>query len=85
MLAATLAQLPPWSDPTAPEPAADDFAAQAEEIRKTFVMGVFVPRVDQERRAGGIYSWNTGIDYRRQLQQSGRLEFVRHFYAAGRT
>lgn len=81
LLAATLAQLPPWSDPAAPEPAADDFAAQAEEIRKTFVMGVFVPRVDQERRAGGLYSWNTGIDYRDQLRRSGRLEFVRHFYA----
>ena len=81
LLAATLAQLPAWSDPAAPEPAPDDFAAQAEEIRSTFVMGVFVPRVDQERRAGGLYSWNTGIDYRRQLQQSGRLAFVRHFYA----
>ena len=44
-------------------------------------MGVFVPRVDQERRAGGIYSWNTGVDYRAQLQRSGRLAFVRHFYA----
>jgi len=81
LLAATLAQLPPWSDPAAPEPAQDDFAAQAEEIRKTFVMGVFVPRVDQERRAGGLYSWNAGIDYRSQLQRSGRLAFVRHFYA----
>jgi pimeloyl-ACP methyl ester carboxylesterase len=81
LLAATLAQLPSWSDPAAPEPAPGDFAAQAEEIRKTFVMGVFVPRVDQERRAGGLYSWNTGIDYRDQLRRSGRLEFVRHFYA----
>ena len=81
MLAATLAQLPHWSDPAAPEPAPDDFAAQAEEIRKTFVMGVFLPRVDQERRAGGLYSWNTGIDYRDQLQRSGRRAFVQHFYA----
>jgi pimeloyl-ACP methyl ester carboxylesterase len=80
LLAATLAQLPHWSDPTAPEPAPDDFAAQAEQIRKTFVMGVFVPRVDQERRAGGLYSWNNGIDYRDQLQRSGRITFVRHFY-----
>lgn len=82
VLAAVLAQLPTWSDPAAPKPAADDFEAQAEELRKTFAMGVFVPRVDQEQRAGGIYAWNTGIDYRRQLQRSGQQALVRHFYRA---
>lgn len=81
LLAAALAQLPTWSDANAPQPGARDYAAQAEQIRRTFAMGVFVPRTDQERRAGGIYAWNTGVDYRRQLRASGRLDLVRHFYA----
>ena len=80
VLAASFAQLPTWSDPASQEPAATDFAAQAEQLRRTFAMGSFVPRVDQEKRAGGLYSWNTGIDYREQLRRSGRSELVRHFY-----
>lgn len=81
LLSAALAQLPTWTDPAAAEPGPKDFAAQAEEIRKSFVRGVFVPRTDQERRAGGLYSWNTGIDYAAQLQRSGRMALVRHHYA----
>jgi pimeloyl-ACP methyl ester carboxylesterase len=84
-LAAALAQLPAWSDPAAPRPAADDFNAQAEQLRRTFVMGVFVPRVDQEQRAGGVYGWNTGVDYRRLLRHSPLRKLVRHLYReAGR-
>jgi putative CocE/NonD family hydrolase len=79
-LAATLAQIPPWTDAKAAEPAAADYAAQAAEQYKSFAMGVFLPRVDQEKRAGGVYSWNTGVDYRRQLQLSGRSGFVRAMY-----
>jgi pimeloyl-ACP methyl ester carboxylesterase len=80
-LAATLAQIPPWTDARATEPATHDYAAQAAEQFKGFAFGVFLPRVDQERRAGGVYSWNTGVDYRRQLQRSGREAFVRALYA----
>ena len=65
---------------TAPKPAAKDFAAQAEQLRRAFAMGVFVPRTDQERRAGGITSWNTGVDYGVQLRRSGLMPLVRHFY-----
>ena len=79
-LAAALAQLPHWSDAKAAEPGERDYPAQAEEAYKTFVMGVFLPRVDQEQRAGGLYSWNTGVDYRQQLQRSGRVAFVRDMY-----
>ena len=81
MLAAALGQLPLWTDASAPEPSPRDPDAQAEEIRKAFVLGIFVPRVDQERRAGGVYAWNTGIDYRQQLRRSGRWALVRDFYA----
>jgi pimeloyl-ACP methyl ester carboxylesterase len=82
LLAAALARLPAWSDAAAPQPDARDFAAQAEQLRRTFVMGVFVPRVDQETRAGGVYAWNTGVDYRRLLADSPLLPLVRHYYSA---
>ena len=82
MLAAALAQLPEWSDAAAPEPPADELEARAAQVRRTFVMGTFVPRVDHERRAGGVNSWNTGVDYARQLRASGRESSVRRYYAA---
>ena len=43
-------------------------------------MGTFLPRGDQESRAGPGYSWTTGIDYRRQLQLSGRRALVAALY-----
>lgn len=79
-LAAALAQLPVWTDPKSPEPAADDYEAQAEQARSAFVMGVFLPRVDQERRGGGVSSWNADVDYAVQLAKSGRAAFVRDMY-----
>ncbi len=81
LLAAALAQLPAWSDPQSAEPAATDVDAIAEQIRRTFVAGVFVPRTDQERRAGGMYGWNTGIDYRALLRRTQLAPLVQHLYA----
>jgi len=49
-------------------------------MARTFVMGTYLPRVDQERRAGGNFSWNTGVDYRRQLALGGREAMVRALY-----
>jgi hypothetical protein len=43
-------------------------------------MGVFLPRAEQEHRAGGTFSWNTAVDYRRQLETSGQAEFVGRAY-----
>lgn len=80
-LAAALAQLPGWTDPASPRPAADAYDAQLDQQAKAFVMGVFLPRVDQERRAGGVFSWNTGVDYAVQLRSSGRLAAVKALYA----
>lgn len=68
-LVATLAQLP---------------GATLDDQLKSFVMGVFFPRADQERRAGGVFSWNTGVDYRRQLRATGaRAEVAKAYAAAG--
>jgi len=79
-LAATLAQMPSWTDPGTPEPGADEAEAQLDQMARSFVAGVFLPRADQEQRAGGVFSWNTGINYRQQLERSGRRGWVEYFY-----
>ncbi len=80
-LASALAQLPAWSGANPTRPDDTDIERQLEEAAAAFPMGVFLPRVDQERRAGGVYSWNTGVDYRAQLAKSGREKWVTALYA----
>ncbi|PSJ42021.1 alpha/beta fold hydrolase [Allosphingosinicella deserti] len=79
-LAGVLAGIPGWTRPGSPAPAADDADGQAAQIGDAFVRGVYLPRADQERRAGGTFSWNTGLDYRRQLALSGRRPLVEALY-----
>jgi pimeloyl-ACP methyl ester carboxylesterase len=79
-LAAVLAGLPGWTTQNGAQPASDDADAQVAEMAKTFVIGVMLPRQDQERRAGGVFSWNQGIDYRAQLALSGRRALVNALY-----
>ncbi|RYY32559.1 MAG: alpha/beta hydrolase, partial [Sphingomonadales bacterium] len=63
-LAGVLGGIPGWTSRDRPEPAAGDYEAQADEIGRSFAMGIFLPRTDQEQRTGGAFSWNTGVDYR---------------------
>lgn len=79
-LSAVLGGLPGWTTQDGAQPAPDDYQQQVAEMAKTFVMGVMLPRQDQERRAGGSFSWNTGVDYRRQLALSGRRQTVEALY-----
>jgi pimeloyl-ACP methyl ester carboxylesterase len=79
-LAAVLAGLPTWTQPETPRPAPTDHEERQRQAAAAFVMGVFFPRVDQERRAGGIYSWNEGVDYGAQLRASGRMAHVQALY-----
>jgi pimeloyl-ACP methyl ester carboxylesterase len=81
-LASVLGGLPDWTRSSQPKPAADDYAAIAAEMSASFVGGVFLPRAEQEMRAGGVYSWNTGVDYRALLASSGRRALVERLYAA---
>jgi pimeloyl-ACP methyl ester carboxylesterase len=79
-----LIDLPGWVDPTQAEPAATDFAAQAEaeatwESRVDFPFA-FQYRTDIESRAGGNPSWNSGVDYIRVLAGSPDLGVVMHLY-----
>jgi len=80
VLAGVLGGIPGWTSADRPEPAPGDHEAQADEIGRSFAWGVFLPRQDQERRAGGAFSWNNGIDYRAQLDRSGRRALVEALY-----
>jgi hypothetical protein len=79
-LAAALGGVPPWSQPQTPVPAASDLPGQLAQVAQTFAAGVFLPREDQEQRAGGLFSWNAGVDYRVLLERSGRRHWVEGFY-----
>jgi pimeloyl-ACP methyl ester carboxylesterase len=85
-LSAALADVPGWFDPASPQPAANDYAAQelnqlSWDRSPDFLFGFF-GRLELEARAGGNYSWNTGVDYRVQLAHSSDRAEVQALYAA---
>lgn len=79
-LAGVLAGIPGWTSRDGAEPAAADYRAQVEEVAKAFVLGVYLPRTDQEKRAGGVFSWNTGVNYGAQVTLSGRRQMLAALY-----
>jgi pimeloyl-ACP methyl ester carboxylesterase len=87
-LSAALADVPGWFNPASAEPAATDYAAQ--EVNQfnwdqnpDFAFGFF-GRAELEARAGGNFSWNTGVNYRVQLSHSvDRAEVAALYAAAG--
>ncbi|GAA4661211.1 hypothetical protein [Amycolatopsis dongchuanensis] len=88
-LASAVAQIPTWSTDNAlssrsaaahPEPAPDDITGRLANQADVFPCVAFSPRLDLERRAGGNFSWNTGIDYAVQLARSGSADLVRAAY-----
>jgi pimeloyl-ACP methyl ester carboxylesterase len=81
-LACAVGQLPTWSRPGTPRP-----ATPIEQLRQqaaVFEWAVFSPRNDMRARAGGTFSWNTGVDYAVQLARSGYAELVESLYASCR-
>jgi pimeloyl-ACP methyl ester carboxylesterase len=87
-LVAALGDTPGWFTPGSPEPAANDFATQ--EVNQFLWSAnvdfpfVFALRAELEFRAGGNPSWNTGVDYRKQLARSvNRKEVFALYKAAG--
>jgi pimeloyl-ACP methyl ester carboxylesterase len=83
-LAGALGNLPGWFTPLSPEPAANDFAGQEmnqflwqQQVDFPFV---FAFRAELEARAQGNVSWNTGVDYRKQLERSIGRDEVRALY-----
>ncbi len=79
-LAATLGGLPGWTQPGTARPGATDTAAQESQQASSLVAGLFLPRAGQEALAGGVFSWNTGVDYAAQLRLSGRQAYVERLY-----
>ena len=84
-LSAALGDLPGWFTPTSPEPAATDFASQEmnqflwqQQVDFPFV---FAFRAELEARAQGNPSWNTHVNYRRQLERSADHDEVVALYA----
>src|SRR6202166_1498899 len=83
-LVGALGDLPGWFLPLSPEPALDDFSLQ-EANQFTWDQQVDFPfafafRAELEARAGGNVSWNTGVDYRKQLERSIGRDQVRALY-----
>jgi len=70
-LAAALGQVALWGR-NGPKPAPGDYAAEQQNQYRAIMTALFAPRRPLEQRAGGNFSWNTGIDYRRQVERSGR-------------
>jgi pimeloyl-ACP methyl ester carboxylesterase len=83
-LAGALGDLPGWFVPLSPEPAPTDFTDQEinqflwqQQVDFPFV---FAFRAELEARAQGNVSWNTGVDYRKQLDRSIGREQVHALY-----
>jgi pimeloyl-ACP methyl ester carboxylesterase len=83
-LVAALDDVPGWFTPLSPEPATSDFVGQEanqflwdKEVNLPFL---FAFRADLEARAQGNPSWNTGVDYRKQLEHSRDAAEVRTLY-----
>ena len=85
-LAAALGDLPGWYDPTTPEPAPTDYttreANQFEWLENVDFPFMFELRAELEVRAGGNPSFNTGVNYERQLKHSRNYAEVEALYTA---
>jgi len=87
-LVAAIGDTPGWFDPASAEPAPTDFATRElnqyrwdSQVDFPFL---FALRAELEARAGGNPSWNTGVDYANQLDESiNKDEVVALYSAAG--
>lgn len=83
-LFSSLGDVPGWFNPASPEPAKTDYASQENnqflwESQIDFLFA-FYARAELEARAGGNPSWNTGVDYRVQLEKSATSNEVNALY-----
>jgi len=83
-LVAAVGDLPGWFTPDSPEPARTDYSAREQ---NQFLWSslvdfpfLFALRQELEIRAGGNPSWNTGVDYREQLERSINRDEVKALY-----
>jgi pimeloyl-ACP methyl ester carboxylesterase len=85
-LAAAMADVPGWFDPGTPEPAPTDYATQQSNqflwLAYDDFPFAFYYRAELEGRAGGNFSWNTGVNYAMQLKRSANNAEVQALYTA---
>jgi pimeloyl-ACP methyl ester carboxylesterase len=87
-LVAAFGDTPGWFTPLSPQPAPTDYAAQEANqylwgSQVTFPFA-FALRAELEARAGGNPSWNTGVNYSKDLMKSADFnEVVALYHAAG--
>jgi hypothetical protein len=80
-LASAIVQMPRWTNARGPKPAADDYAAQLEQMQSSWGFSIAIPvRAAVEQLAGGNVSWNAGVDYTHLLEISGRQAMVEALY-----
>ncbi|KOX22496.1 hypothetical protein ADK67_23815 [Saccharothrix sp. NRRL B-16348] len=83
-LAAALADVPGWFDPTRPRPTSVDEQVEWAAVWLRYVKSGAAgsARADMEEWAGGNPSWNVGVDYRQVLARSDERALVSAAYAA---
>jgi pimeloyl-ACP methyl ester carboxylesterase len=85
-LVAALGDTPGWYDPTSPEPSPTDYtdqeANQFEWMENVDFPFAFDFRAELEARAGGNPSFNTGVNYEKQLKHSVNYAEVQALYTA---
>jgi pimeloyl-ACP methyl ester carboxylesterase len=85
-LVAALGDVQGWADPSLPEPAPTDYATREANQFAWLVYAnfgfMFYLRAELEGRAGGNPSWNTGVNYTRQLKHSSSYAEVQALYTA---
>jgi pimeloyl-ACP methyl ester carboxylesterase len=83
-LSSAFADTPGWFAPLSPEPAKDDFVTQGNNqflwASKVDFPFAFALRAELEFRARGNPSWNTHVNYRKQLEHSVDREEVKALY-----
>jgi pimeloyl-ACP methyl ester carboxylesterase len=80
-LAGAFSQIPVWNQKGKPEPANDDYDAQQANVALGIPMalGTWYAHF-LENLAGGPFTWNHGVDYREQLNNSGYKKMVQELY-----
>jgi len=85
-LAAALDDVPGWYDPLSTEPAPTDYTTREANqflwFENVDFIFQFYLRAELEARAGGNPSWNTGVNYVKQLKRSADNAEVQALYAA---
>jgi pimeloyl-ACP methyl ester carboxylesterase len=85
-LVAALGDVPGWFDPASPEPSPTDYTTQQANqflwLSEVDFPFTFAFRAELEARAAGNPSFNTGVNYKYQLQRSADLAEVQALYTA---